>query len=197
MGFPPVSSAAPVGASYATIAANATLTAERVLTAGAGIALTDGGPNSTLGISATAVGSPFAIVRTTGDQSIPNNTDTKVVFNTLVEDSPVGPTWWPGGVGPLTPPSGNRALLIIFMPQWDISAVGFRDHYAKWGALVNSVGEGRVPGYAGYLMLNQAGYFLMTSGGPNELEIHVTQTSGAPLLLLDRTGLLALDIGAA
>jgi hypothetical protein len=41
------SSAAPTNASYVTLASNASLTAERVLTAGSGITLTDGGANST------------------------------------------------------------------------------------------------------------------------------------------------------
>lgn len=48
---------APVNASYITTSSNATLTAERVLTAGANITLTDGGPGSTLTIAASGGGS--------------------------------------------------------------------------------------------------------------------------------------------
>jgi len=44
---------APTTASYVTINAEAALSAERVLTAGAGITLTDNGPNSTVVIAAT------------------------------------------------------------------------------------------------------------------------------------------------
>lgn len=46
---------APTGAAYVTIGNNATLTAERALTAGAGIAITDGGANSTVTVAASAV----------------------------------------------------------------------------------------------------------------------------------------------
>ncbi len=47
---------APTGAAYVTIGSNATLTAERALTAGNGIAITDGGANSTVTIAASNVG---------------------------------------------------------------------------------------------------------------------------------------------
>lgn len=47
---------APTGAAYVTIGSNATLTAERALTAGSGIAITDGGANSTVTIAASGVG---------------------------------------------------------------------------------------------------------------------------------------------
>jgi hypothetical protein len=46
-------SGAPVGASYVVIGLNATLTGERVLTAGTGINLADGGANGNVTISAT------------------------------------------------------------------------------------------------------------------------------------------------
>jgi len=46
--------AAPVGAQYVTLGADPTLTAERVLTAGSNITLTDNGPGGTLLIAATA-----------------------------------------------------------------------------------------------------------------------------------------------
>lgn len=47
---------APTGAAYVTIGSNATLTAERALTAGSGVAITDGGANSTVTIAASGVG---------------------------------------------------------------------------------------------------------------------------------------------
>jgi hypothetical protein len=47
---------APTGAAYVTIGSNATLTAERALTQGSGIAITDGGANSTVTIAASGVG---------------------------------------------------------------------------------------------------------------------------------------------
>jgi hypothetical protein len=42
---------APTGASYVTLGADATLSAERTLTAGTGIGLTDGGANSTITVA--------------------------------------------------------------------------------------------------------------------------------------------------
>jgi hypothetical protein len=48
---------APTSATYVTLSTNATLTGERVLTAGTGITLTDAGAGSTLTIAATASGS--------------------------------------------------------------------------------------------------------------------------------------------
>lgn len=48
---------APTGSSYVTVSADATLTAERRLVAGAGITLTDGGANSTMTIAASSTSS--------------------------------------------------------------------------------------------------------------------------------------------
>lgn len=45
---------APADATYVTLSANGTLSAERVLTAGTGITLTDGGANSTVTVATTA-----------------------------------------------------------------------------------------------------------------------------------------------
>jgi hypothetical protein len=47
---------APITAQYVTLALDPVLTAERVLTAGSGILITDNGPNSTVVISATGGG---------------------------------------------------------------------------------------------------------------------------------------------
>jgi hypothetical protein len=44
---------APVNASYVTLSTNGTLTAERVLTAGAGISITDGGPGGAVTVAST------------------------------------------------------------------------------------------------------------------------------------------------
>jgi len=49
---------APVDAQYVTLAADATLTNERVLTAGANVTIVDGGPGSTVTISAAGGGGP-------------------------------------------------------------------------------------------------------------------------------------------
>ncbi len=48
---------APVGASYVTLGADGTLTSERVLTAGAGVSVTDGGAGSTVTVANTDRGS--------------------------------------------------------------------------------------------------------------------------------------------
>lgn len=57
-------SGAPVGASYLTLGTDGTLTDERVLTAGAGIAFTDGGAGSTLTIEATGAAAASSFSRT-------------------------------------------------------------------------------------------------------------------------------------
>jgi hypothetical protein len=51
-------SGAPTGSSYVTMANDGTLTDERVLTAGAGITITDGGAGSTVTIASTGSASP-------------------------------------------------------------------------------------------------------------------------------------------
>lgn len=48
------SGGAPVDATYVVMSLNGTLTQERVLTAGTGITITDGGANSTVTVAATA-----------------------------------------------------------------------------------------------------------------------------------------------
>lgn len=71
------SSGAPTNASYITLAANSTLTAERRLVAGSGINITDNGPNSTVVIGSTGGGaiqwnelSPSARLNTTASLAI-------------------------------------------------------------------------------------------------------------------------------
>lgn len=51
---PPSGGGAPTNASYVTLTNNGTLTSERVLTAGAGITVTDAGANNTVTISTVA-----------------------------------------------------------------------------------------------------------------------------------------------
>lgn len=53
---PAVTPVAPLDASYVTLGTNATLSAERVLTAGTGISLADGGAGSTLTVAVTSLG---------------------------------------------------------------------------------------------------------------------------------------------
>lgn len=57
---------APTGASYVTLASNGTLTAERVLTAGAGLSLTDGGANSTVTLATSKAGIEGVLALTAG-----------------------------------------------------------------------------------------------------------------------------------
>lgn len=54
---------APTGASYVVMALDATLAAERVLTAGTGISLVDGGPNGAVTINNTATAPQASIAR--------------------------------------------------------------------------------------------------------------------------------------
>jgi hypothetical protein len=70
--FAPVGTAgggAPIGASYVTLATSSTLTAERVLTAGAGITITDGGAGSTVTVALT---SPVSIANGGSGQATAN-----------------------------------------------------------------------------------------------------------------------------
>lgn len=64
----------PVDAPYVTILANATLTNERVLTAGSNISITDGGSNSTVTMAATASGSNTQIQYNDGGSFAAANT---------------------------------------------------------------------------------------------------------------------------
>jgi hypothetical protein len=57
----PVSASAPVDATYVTLSTDATLTNERVLTAGTNISLVDSGPGGTITINATGGGSQAAL----------------------------------------------------------------------------------------------------------------------------------------
>lgn len=56
-------SGAPVGASYVTLGTDGTLTSERVLTAGAGITLTDAGAGSTITIAASGAAAANSFLR--------------------------------------------------------------------------------------------------------------------------------------
>jgi hypothetical protein len=73
----PPGGGAPINASYITLAANSTLTAERRLVAGSGINITDNGPNGTVVIGSTGGGaiqwnelSPSARLNTTASLAI-------------------------------------------------------------------------------------------------------------------------------
>jgi hypothetical protein len=63
---------APSNAQYVTLALNAGLTQERVLTAGTGITVTDGGANSTVTIAATGAPSAAQYVTLATDATLPN-----------------------------------------------------------------------------------------------------------------------------
>ena len=67
---------APVGAQYVTLAADPTLTNERVLTAGANVTLTDGGPGGALTIAATGGGggpTDLRVLKVTADVIVNNS----------------------------------------------------------------------------------------------------------------------------
>lgn len=80
-GFAPAPAAgAPVDASYVVMGANATLTNERILTAGAGVTITDNGPGDTVVIAAPGVAPTFAVNR-------------GIVSNSTTGGLTVGPFW--------------------------------------------------------------------------------------------------------
>lgn len=60
---PPPTSGAPTSASYVVLGSDATLTAERVLTAGTGVELVDAGAGSTLTVNSTASGGGITTAR--------------------------------------------------------------------------------------------------------------------------------------
>ncbi len=79
--FVPSGGAAPIGAQYVTLATNATLTSERVLTAGTAITLTDNGAGSTVvvantGVTSLIAGSGISISGGTGAITITNTNPT-------------------------------------------------------------------------------------------------------------------------
>lgn len=67
---PTTGSGAPTTSSYLTLATDTTLTNERVLTAGTGIAFTDGGPGGTLTIASSAAASNTAMVTVSADPNL-------------------------------------------------------------------------------------------------------------------------------
>lgn len=76
---------APVGSAYVTIGNDATLTAERALTAGSGIGITDGGANSTATVGLNA---RYIQVNAGTSQTIADSTYTKVKFDTIFRGNP-------------------------------------------------------------------------------------------------------------
>ena len=71
-------SGAPTNAQYVTLATNGSLSAERVLTAGSNISLTDGGAGGTLTIAATA-GGDVSVSGTPSNNQIPTWTDSTTI----------------------------------------------------------------------------------------------------------------------
>lgn len=70
---------APTNASYVVIALNGTLTAERVLTAGAGISITDGGAGGNVTIAATGSGGANVGTATVDFGAFPGSSHASVV----------------------------------------------------------------------------------------------------------------------
>ena len=91
---------APVGASYVVIGADPTLTHERVLTAGTGITITDGGANSTVTIATTGGGGGMTSWDVDTDLSGFTVTDGETVLFT-------------GETGGSVPPETNRQSIDI------------------------------------------------------------------------------------
>jgi len=92
---------APTDAEYVVMSLNGTLTNERVLTAGAGISVTDGGPgsNATIantGVTSNVAGTGISVSSATGTSTITNTGVTSLVAGTNITLSPVS------GVGDVT-----------------------------------------------------------------------------------------------
>jgi hypothetical protein len=75
---------APTSAQYVTLATDATLTNERVLTAGANITLTDGGAGSTVTVAALSGGVRFNVATTSATPYAVATTDNIVFANAAV-----------------------------------------------------------------------------------------------------------------
>ena len=100
---------APIGAAFVTIGNNSTLSAERALTAGTGITLTDGGANSTATLALTNMSAATIKGRAsgagTGAPTDLTGTQATVILDTMVGDSGSGGT---KGLVP-APASGDAA----------------------------------------------------------------------------------------
>lgn len=94
-GFIPTGTFAPNSAGYVTIGSEAGLTAERTLTAGAGISITDGGANSTVVISSTSSASPT--YPSIYDDNTFKATGTAIHFNTNLTVINTGTSVWIDG----------------------------------------------------------------------------------------------------
>ena len=75
---------APTTAQYVTLATDATLTNERVLTAGVNVTLTDGGAGSTITVAALSGGVRFNVVTTSATPYAVTSTDNIVFANAAV-----------------------------------------------------------------------------------------------------------------
>lgn len=106
---------APTGAPYVTLATDATLTAERVLTAGTGISLTDAGAGGTVTINAVPGSGGSGNVTNTGaagsEPGSPATGDLYLPNNGFYVQRYSGSVWSPWGpIFPMTPPvSGDFA----------------------------------------------------------------------------------------
>ncbi len=102
---------APTNAQYVTLALNASLTAERVLTAGAGISITDGGANG-----------PVTIASTAGGNSVTATLAFGASFTDKAQTVVTGQTWVAAGseiVAQVMTPSGtdpDEMRLLEFEP---------------------------------------------------------------------------------
>jgi hypothetical protein len=127
---------APTNASYVVLGANATLTNERVLTAGTGITLTDGGANSTVTIASSVTGTVTSVAATVPSiltlSGTPITTSGTLAFDLATQTANkvfAGPT-----SGSATTPT-FRSLVAADMPAYIMSHLRRRaaSHPARGG----------------------------------------------------------------
>ena len=95
-------SGAPTDAQYVTLATDATLTNERVLTAGTGITLTDGGAGSTVTIAASGSGVTFPLEGSAGSAAAPTYSYSAATNLGLFKDGSNAMSFTSGGTRQMT-----------------------------------------------------------------------------------------------
>lgn len=117
---------APTTAGYIVTSADAGLTAERVLTAGANITLTDAGPGGTLTVAAAGGGGAFkgALALVTVNKSIPNDVLTILDFDSTVYDT--NAFWSGANPSRFTIPAGISKVVITLGVVFALNGTGYR-----------------------------------------------------------------------